>query len=190
MTIEWTNLSSGLLGAVIGSIAGFLGSLYLNWSNDKNNRRSAGRAVLAEIVMSQEAFKQSDDQARARRARQAPQFSRTVVQGQLSLVAKLLDWSELCAVLTPYVRAAEVVAQFDRANELDWQAQQSKGQGVSSYHQALAKQASEAREGAARALQEVCQGFENAAEVLGRKVLSDDELKKLRDSFANSAGQR
>lgn len=185
MTIEWTNLSSGLLGAVIGSIAGFLGSLYLNWSNDKNNRRSAGRAVLAEIVMNQEAFKQIKVQAQPR---QAPQFSRTAVQDQLSLVARLLDWNELFAVLTPYVRAAELVAEFDRANELDWQAQQRGGQGGIPYAQGLERQAREARDGAAKALSEVCKQFVAAGDVLRCKVLTGDESQDFLRSFGKPRG--
>ena len=46
MTIEWSNLSSGLLGAVVG----FLGSVFLNWKAERSMRKGAGRAVLMEML--------------------------------------------------------------------------------------------------------------------------------------------
>ena len=46
MTIEWSNLSSGLLGALIG----FAGSIALYLSDRRARRKGAGRAVLAEMM--------------------------------------------------------------------------------------------------------------------------------------------
>jgi gas vesicle protein len=70
--MSWDNLLSGLVGAIVGAIVGFFGSVFLNWRNDKNNRRGAGRAVLAEIEMNKQAFRQAQT---PRPLTEPPQFS-------------------------------------------------------------------------------------------------------------------
>lgn len=172
---EWNNLSSGLLGAVIGSIAGFLGSVFLNWKAEGNNRKGAGRAVLAEVVMNREAFKQV-----VTPAVQAPPFSQTVIKDQLPLVGKLLGWEDLLTLLTPYISAAKLIAQLDRANEAELQAQKlirAHGGSGSGTSEGLREETQRARQSANNAIPKVCHEFAAAAEVLRRKVLRRGELK-------------
>ena len=71
-------------------------------------------------------------------------------------------WSDGPAIAATYVRAAELVSQLGRANELDWQAQQRREQGAIPHARGLEKQAQEAREAAQKALPQVPEKFAEA----------------------------
>lgn len=118
---EWTNLSSGLIGAAIGAMIGFLGSVLLSWLAERSKQRAAGRALLAEIVSNLEALKYPSEHRPAG-------YSQTVWETQLPLVAALLHWNELQTVAEPYLLAAEPLYGFLRAEQLrerSFQASQS-----------------------------------------------------------------
>lgn len=93
---EWNNLSSGLLGAAIGSVLGFLGSVYLNWRSDRQGRKAASRAVLAEM------FTNLDRAMSAESTRVLHEFLDSAWRTQLPLVAQLLKWPDLKKIVTGY----------------------------------------------------------------------------------------
>ena len=116
MTVEyWNNLLSGLAGAVIGSVLGFLGSVFLDWKAKRSNRKAAGRAVLAEMEMNVQALQVAVQHPPV----QVPQISSDVFSKNLPLVAQMLDWSVLQEIVKAYDYAAEVVAEFRWAKEVD-----------------------------------------------------------------------
>lgn len=92
MTVEWTNLSSGLLGALIG----FAGSVLLHWRSNRSNRRAAARAVLAEI------FTNAALALSAESTRVYHEFLDAAWRTQLPLVAQLLKWPELKGLVGAY----------------------------------------------------------------------------------------
>jgi hypothetical protein len=105
------NVLLALLGAVIGLIgvgSGFLGSLYLQRRTDREARRAAGRAVLAEM------FANVDRALSAESSLVLHQFSDLVWQQQLPLVAHLLGWNDLRTLVNTYDSASRA---FENAKE-------------------------------------------------------------------------
>lgn len=96
MTIEWSNLSSGLLGAVIGSIVGFLGSVFLNWKAERSMRKGAGRAVLMEMLTG------ADLAVSLLRTAQPHRFPDALWLSQAAHVALALKWQDLDKLVQAY----------------------------------------------------------------------------------------
>lgn len=97
---EWNNLSSGLLGAAIGAVLGFLDSVFLNWWNDRQGRKAAGRAVLAEM------FANLDRALSAESTRVLHEFLDSAWHTQLPLAAQLLKWPDLKKLVSAYDSAS------------------------------------------------------------------------------------
>jgi hypothetical protein len=179
---EWNNLSSGLLGAVIGagigSIAGFLGSMLLNWQSDRSKCKAAGRALLAEVARNYQALAYVGDHRPAG-------YSEVVWETQLPLIAQLLKWDELRAVAAPYVDASEPLTGFELADELRSRGEARRltaGEGTRGLFQTLGvgqfdRNAEEVVKKCQEELTKVRSKFAAAAEVLRRKVLTRDEYQ-------------
>jgi len=99
-TVEWNNLTSGLVGAVIGAIAGFVGSVLLNWRTTRQTQRAAARAVLAEM------FTNADRALSAESTLVFHEFLDGAWRTQLPLVAELLRWPDLKILVNAYDSAA------------------------------------------------------------------------------------
>jgi hypothetical protein len=97
-TVEWNNLTSGLVGAVIGAIAGFLGSVLLNWLGARLNRRAAARAVLAEMWANADRALSAESTS----AIALHEFWSGAWRTQLPWVAAFLRWPDLKILVSAY----------------------------------------------------------------------------------------
>jgi gas vesicle protein len=179
---EWNNLSSGLLGAVIGavigSLVGFLGSMFLNWQNDRSKCKAAGRALLAEVSRNYQALAYVGDHRPAG-------YSEVVWETQLPLIAQLLKWEELRVVAEPYIDASEPLSGFELADELRSRGEVRRlnaGEGSRSLLPMLVagqfdRNAEEVLKKCQEELAKVRNKFDAAAEVLRRRVLTEEESR-------------
>ncbi len=103
------NVFSGFLGALIGAIGGFLGSLAVQRRAQKEARIAAGRAVLAEM------FANADRALSAKSTFILHEFTDFAWREQLPLVAHLLDWNELRTLVNTYDSAARA---FENAKDV------------------------------------------------------------------------
>lgn len=94
--IEWDNLSSGLIGAIFGSIIGFLGSVFLNWWNQRTEREAAAHAILAEM------FTNATRALDAESTLVLHPFVDSAWRSQLPSVAHLIKWPDLKILLEAY----------------------------------------------------------------------------------------
>jgi hypothetical protein len=101
MIIEWTNLSSGLLGALIG----FAGSLVLYLWDRRARQKGAGRAVLAEAMANARWALNLKGQGLS------AGFSDQTWASQLPLIAQFVRWPELEKLVQAYDSAARLSKQ-------------------------------------------------------------------------------
>ena len=90
------NLLSGLVGAVIGSLFGFAGAMVVVLHEQRERRRGAARAIMAECYSN----KLAADSAVLMNG-EFP-FSSAIYQLNLPLIAASLKESELGPIQTPY----------------------------------------------------------------------------------------
>lgn len=115
MTVEWTNLSSGLLGAFIG----FAGSVVLYLWDRRARQKGAGRAVLAEMMANARWALNLKGQGLS------DGFSDQAWASQLPLIAQFVRWPDLEKLTQAYDSAARLSKQTaglelkDRLNP-DW----------------------------------------------------------------------
>lgn len=95
------------MGAVIGALAGFVGSVFLNWRIARQTRRAAARAVLAEM------FTNAERALGAESTLVIHEFFDTAWRTQLPLVAALLRWSDLKTLVRAYDGAARAYTNSD-----------------------------------------------------------------------------
>ncbi len=122
---EWNNLSSGLLGAVIGSIAGFLGSVFLNWRSERKTYKAAGRALLVEMRGNLNFLWEVTSELHVRMphtedkssydAGEDWKYGDGIWRGQLPLIAQLLDMKGLEKVANAYRLSSTVLFKLKRA---------------------------------------------------------------------------
>jgi hypothetical protein len=186
-TTEWDNLSSGLIGAAIGAVIGFLGSVLLNWLGEQSRRKAAGRALLAEMFSNVTALNYVGDHRPAG-------YSQNVWETQLPLVAALLDWKDLQIVAEPFLLAAAPMFGFslaDEARELGFQVGQSSGgssvaRGLQS--ELYARDAEEILKKCKLELAKAKGKFADAVTLLRDKVLRKSEAQALTLSIPNRDG--
>ena len=89
------------MGAVIGAIAGFLGSMLLNWRGTQLNRRAAARAVLAEMWANADRALSAESTSAAA----LHEFWSGAWRTQLPWVAAFLRWPDLKILVSAYESA-------------------------------------------------------------------------------------
>ena len=102
---EWTSLTSGLIGAVLG----FVGALLITWWNNRSRRKAAGRALIAEM------FINADRALSAESTDVTHEFFDFVWREQLPLISQLIRWADLKKVVTAYDSSARM---FENAHEI------------------------------------------------------------------------
>jgi hypothetical protein len=121
--VEWTNLSSGVLGAIVGSIVGsaigVLGSLYVNRRDYRRRQVGEGRALLAELIWNyrgtQLLAKHLADGAALRWMRFDPDLYYMYGSRSAHLLSQLLTWAELDKVMEGYRLMDLALDQIGRA---------------------------------------------------------------------------
>lgn len=101
MTVEWTNFSSGLLGALIG----FTGSVVLYLWDRRARRRGAGRAVLAEMMANARWALNLKGQGLSEG------FGDQAWASQLPLIAQFVPWLDLQKLVRAYDSAGRLSKQ-------------------------------------------------------------------------------
>lgn len=102
---ELNNLSSGLIGAVIGSVLGFLGSVIVDQRKERERRKAAGRAVLAEMIIN------AGRVLSAEATTLQYELVDHVWRQQLPLVATLFDWDKLRKLVVAYDSGSSIAIQ-------------------------------------------------------------------------------
>jgi len=134
---------------------------------DESRCKAAGKALLAEMIKNHRALKYVGEH-------RPTGFSQTVLEAELPLLAKLLDWKELRIALEPYLFAAEPLHGFFIADELRNRTLAYKFAGNPVSYE---RNAQEVLKKCQEELAKVRQKFAEAAEMLRAKVLTDAESR-------------
>ena len=104
-------LVSALVGGLAGAYVGYRGALRVQRQEDESRCKAAGRTLLAEIITNHRALEYVGEHRPAG-------FRQSVLEAELPMLARLLDWKELRIALEPYLLAAEPLVGFSIADEL------------------------------------------------------------------------
>jgi hypothetical protein len=183
MTIEWTNLSSGLLGAMIGLLGSFL--LYL--CDLRARRKGAGRALIIELIRNCQAISRLEDShiKSLRMLPLIPGYSKAVWESQLSLIAGLLTFESLRAIEEPYLLVAETNRKFSLVaslREKEIAAGPFAGESYKIDADITVEHWSEE-------LSRARKGFAEAAEILRRRVLTRRESQRFQQSLPTDSAK-
>jgi hypothetical protein len=157
--MDWGNLESGLVGAIAGSILGsavtYLGAAILQDRESKQKQRAAVRALLAELVQNYQSLRDYP-----KHGGPPGGYSEQTWQSQLPLIVQGLTWEELRMASAAYLVAGGPLTRPNRiwddtAGGMQLRKQLSEASGL----------------------------FQDAADVIGEKVLTPAERKSLLESL-------
>jgi hypothetical protein len=135
---------------------------------DESRCKAAGKALLAETIRNHRALEYVGEHRPAG-------FSQWVLEAELPMLARLLDWKELRIALEPYLLAAEPLLGFSIADELRNRTLAYKFAG--NHAVSFERNAQEVLKKCQEELEKVRQRFAEAAEVLRSRVLTDAESR-------------
>lgn len=159
-------LVSAVVGGLVGGYVGYRGALKAQAQEDESRCKAAGRALLAEMIRNHRALEYVGEHRPAG-------FSQSVLEAELPLLSKLLDWKELRIALEPYLLAAEPLNGFSVADELRDKTLTYQLAGNRAVN--FERNAQEVLNKCQEELAKVRQRFADAAEMLRRRVLTDEE---------------
>ena len=171
-------LVSALVGGLAGAYVGYRGALRVQRQEDESRCKAAGKALLAEIIRNHRALEYVGEHRPAG-------FSQSVLEAELPMLARLLDWKELRIVLEPYLLAAEPLLGFSIADELRNRTLAYKFAG--NHAVSFERNAQEVLKKCQEELAKVRQRFAEAAEVLRSRVLTDAESRDFASLSINVA---
>jgi uncharacterized membrane protein len=171
-------LVSALVGGLAGAYVGYRGALRVQRQEDESRCKAAGKALLAEIIRNHRALEYVGEHRPAG-------FSQSVLEAELPMLARLLDWKELRIALEPYLLAAEPLLGFSIADELRNRTLAYKFAG--NHAVSFERNAQEVLKKCQEELAKVRQKFAEAAEVLRSRVLTGAESQDFTSLSINVA---